>query len=88
MFKRSKKTSPHIKFYVGLAIFVGFFWVMPHVIDVTPAEIIGEGLGHAIDTWQVIKSALKVFTQDSKEVVTSIGILSSIVYAIYHFVWK
>jgi len=86
MFK--KKKQQHIAFYVGIAIFIAFFWIMPHMIDITPAEIVGEGFGHLNDTWDVIKSALKVFTQNSKEVAASIGVLASIVYAIYHFVWK
>ena len=85
---KKKKHRKHIRFYVVVALFVGFFWVMPHLVDVTPAEIVGEGLGHVTDTWQVIKNALKVFTQDSKEVVTGIGALAGIAYAVYHFVWK
>jgi hypothetical protein len=71
-----------------MALFVGFFWVLPHLIDVTPAEIIGEGLGHLTDTYIVIKNAATIFADGSKEVVTGIGAIASIVYAIYHFGWK
>ena len=81
---KQKERRKHIRFYIGIAIFVGFFWVMPQLINVTPSEIVGEGLGHVTDTWQVIKNALKAFTQDSKEVVTGIAGLASIAYALYH----
>ena len=82
MFKK-KKHRKHIAFHIGMIIFIGFFWIMPHIVDVTPAEIVGGGLGHVTDTWQGIKGALKVFTQDSKEVVTGICAIASIAYAIW-----
>ena len=85
---KQKEHRKHITFYVVVILFVGFFWVMPHLVDVTPAEIIGGGLDHVTDTWQVIKSALKVFTQGSKEVVTGIGAIASIGYAVYHAIKK
>ena len=81
---KQKERRKHVTFYMVVILFVGFFWVMPHLVDITPAEIVGEGLGHVTDTWQVMKNALKVFTQGSKEVVTGIGALASIGYAIYH----
>jgi len=83
-----QKNRKHITFYVVVSLFVGFFWVMPHLVDVTPAEIIGGGLDHVTDTWEVIKNALKVFTQGSKEVVTGIGAIASIAYAVYHAIKK
>ncbi len=81
---KKKENTKHIRFYIGIILFVGFFWVMPHLVNVTPAEIIGGGLDHVTDTWQVIKNALKEFTQGSKEVVTGIAGLASIGYALYH----
>ena len=88
MFKKAKEHRNHIVFYVGVSLFIGFFWVLPHLIDATPAEIVGEGLDHVTDTWRVIGSAAKIFTQGSKEIVTGIGALAGVGYAIYHFMWK
>ena len=88
MFKKVKKHRKHIAFYVGIFLFIGFFWVMPHLVEATPAEIVGEGLGHVTDTWRVIKNAAKVFTEDSKEIATAIGVLAGIAYTLYHIVWK
>ncbi len=88
MSKRSKSRNQHIAFYSSVAIFVGFFWVMPQIVNVTPAEIVGEGLGHVTDTWQVISAAAKIFSQGSKEIITGIGALAGVVYAIYHIVRK
>jgi len=83
MFKRSKKNRQHIVFYISTTLFIGFFWVMPHIIDITPAEIVGGGLDNLTDTYQVIKRAAKIFTQGAAEVVTGIGAIASILYAIW-----
>ncbi len=88
MSKRPKSRNQHIAFYAGVLIFVGFFWVRPQIVDITPAEIVGEGLGHMTDTWEVIRSAAIIFSKGSKEIITGIGALAGVAYALYHIVRK